>query len=287
MTDGDEDDSDRGRLQELLDRACSGDDPRINPLSLAEEEELKWLWQSEGLDLVCGPYTGHPGFAEWAFIALADRWRNDIAATPANHCPPRAADERALACLLLAVEWGASFTAMARERMERNKRAALSRHTIAWLDTLPWRLCAVAHADAAKAAPETGFLVANLTHGQSSIRMWMMELAWCAFPLLRREDVVPALFKNVADTLAGVTMAAGLATRFYDQADAFFAAARAFVPLDFEEQYRNRIGQIEKLGVDNIQASFWRLECHCRKLIEGAAFAPVSPANPAVPTYND
>jgi len=206
--------------------------------------------------------TPLPTMAERGFLVLARRWHAEFAVIDKERAPPRALDEIALACLLLAVEWGKEFTSVARAQMEANRLAAEQRREIYWLDELPWKLCANWGQDS---------LTVNLDHHSSAIRISMMELGWFAYPLLNPVEAATRLLKNLADTLAGVSMAAGLAARFFDTNEKFLAFAHSFTPPEtFEEQYRDRLKAVEEHGIAEMQIHFWQLESKCRKMIEQA-----------------
>ncbi|MCX6996472.1 MAG: hypothetical protein NTV49_05180, partial [Kiritimatiellaeota bacterium] len=211
-----------------------------------------------------------PTVAERAFLALARDWQAEVEKAPKASVLPRDVDIRALACLLLAVEWGEEFTGVAREQMEANRVTAAERQHPSWMNELPWRLCQ--SANIMGPPPERDAvqeLTANLDHHKSSIRCWMMEIGWFAFSWLNPVEAAVRLLNNLADTLAGPFMAAGLAARFFDKPESFLAFARSFTPPEsFKEQYRDRLKYVEEHGVKAMQAPFWQSEAICRKEIE-------------------
>lgn len=182
-----------------------------------------------------------PTIAERAFIELSRAWLTAAKKTPNDAALPRDADIKALSCIMLSVEWGKSFTEVARSQMESNRYAAEIRRKLSWADELPWKLCSNSNLVNPMASEAFYQLHANLDHHNSSIRGWMMEMAWCSFPFLNSEYALDKLFKNIADTLGGVDLAVGLASRFFSNTDDFMTAAQAFKPTDFEDQYQDRL----------------------------------------------
>ncbi len=219
-----------------------------------------------------------PGFApcttlaDWAFLMLAHQWQEEVSAADSNSALPIAADSLALSCLLLAVARGNEFSDAARQQAEINKEAVAG-HRAAWIDQLPWALAESAHpASISRRADYVETLTVNLDHRSSSIRVWMMKIGWIVRPWLLPLVAVPLLLKNLADTLGGPSLAAGLAAALVPTEDGFWNLARGFdPPLNFADQYLNRLDQIKKLGVLGIQAPFWQIEAECWKAISDAA----------------
>lgn len=212
-----------------------------------------------------------PIIAERVFLTLARRWSLLAGRTSPADSLPAAADTCGLACLLLAVEWGREFTSVAFREMEKNLEQVARRRDVTWFDELIWSLCLCANSavpfceqDAVKD------LTINLDHQNSSIRCWMMQIAWFVTHWIDPVEAMPSLLKNVADTLVGVTMAAGLAGRIYgDDVDKFMEYARkSNPPANFANQYNDRLGCIEESGIAACQAVFLKLEIGVRKLIE-------------------
>lgn len=242
--------------------------PRPPPPPIMTWEEIE---QEQSGQLDFPALISTPTVAERAFLALAREWQAEVERSPKDSALPRAVDVRALSCLLLAVEWGADFTSVARDQMETNRLAAEGRREMSWMDQLSWNLCLASSLVSPSQCSAMQELTANLDHHNSSIRCWMMEIGWFAVPWLNPVEAAVRLLKNLADTLAGPFMAAGLAARFFDNADGFLGFARHFKPPDsFAEQYRNRLKYVEEHGIREIQAPFWETEAICRKAIEQA-----------------
>lgn len=180
----------------------------------------------------------------------------------AVHNPlPRRADELGLACLLLAVEWGSEFTNVA-QQMESNRVQAAMRRDVSWMDELSWKLCQCAACEPPLSELDAvQELTANLDHHNSAIRCWMLELGWFTATWLNPVEASVRLLKNLADTLIGPLMAAGLAARLFKDTDSFMAFAHDFQPpATFEDQYADRLRIVEEQGIISCQAPFWRTE---------------------------
>ena len=155
-----------------------------------------------------------PMVAERAFLALAREWEALVRRVPGTERLPNEADDLALACLLLSVEWGSHFTEVAEDQMLANL-ALLDAGASLWQDKLTWRLSVASRLGHAEGSDAVRTLIGNLGHHSSSVRYWMMEIAWFAFPWLSPTNVSDRLIKNVAGTLVGPLQAAGLAARFF------------------------------------------------------------------------
>lgn len=232
-----------------------------------------------------------PTMAERAFLKLAREWLVEVEKIPKDNALSCAADELALACLLLAVEWGAEFTDVARQQMEVNREAVAARDRASWIDQLPWKLCLAANLASPPQSDAVEELIANLDHHNSSIRCWMMKLGWMAVPWIKAlastsmginpVEAAVRLLKNLADTLGGPFMAAGLAARLFDKADGFLSFAKDYARpaqrgedeecrTGMMEQYQDRLKYVEEHGIQAVQAPFWQAEALCRREIEKA-----------------
>ena len=216
--------------------------------------------------------------AEAAFATLSQEWHDQLQRVDHDALLPTSMDDLALACLLLAVEFGSGFTASAWEGAEVNRDSAGDFSRMPWIDQLPWDLCLAA---TAHDPPDTGpvrSLVENLGHHNSSIRVWVMHVAWMARPWLTPERVAPVLLRNFADTLGGPFEAAALASSLAPDVEGFWDMAERFAPpAGFEEQYRWRLNRLREGGILQSQAPFLSREVRCRKLTGAAllrSFAP-------------
>ena len=210
-----------------------------------------------------------PMVAEQAFLRLAREWLAKVKGIPKEDPLPRDADVLALSCLLLTVEWGTDFTPVAYDQMQISHQALSNRGILSWIDQLSWKICRASSFKPAHQSDGIGELTVNLNHHSSSIRWWMMRMAWFAVPWLSRVEVTDRLLSNLANTLAWPFEAAGLAARFFDNTNTFLSFARDYKPPElFEDQYRERLKLLEEFGILQVQAPLWRLECECRKAIE-------------------
>lgn len=218
--------------------------------------------------------------AEQAFIKLASLWHETAAHSDPERALPKKADDTALACLLLHSEWGRQFGTAALQRADANARLASTRFPAqrlafldvgSWIDGLPWQLCRPAAALGGDTGYPMGRLVLSLTHHQSSIRCWMMEIAWMVRASLPIDEAVPRLLKNVADTLLGVRMAMGLASALCPTNEELDKYIESYVPPEgFADQFNERIAAFRQEGFSLSPTYFWALECRCRRMIEQA-----------------
>lgn len=234
---------------------------------------LTWLEREEGLPGQ-PPLPGledAPTPAERVFVQLCRRWHEGFALVVPDHAPPRAVDELALAAVLFALEHGAAFSDVAWQQAQENIVLTEARR-LSWMDRLPWRLASAARLMGPGGSRSMEELVHNLDHHNSALRIWTMELGWMVRPWLVRETALPPLLKNVADTLAGVERAWGLAGALFDAVEEFHAAADEWQPEAFAEQYAERVTLFKSRGLTETQASFWKTEAACRRLITELVF---------------
>jgi hypothetical protein len=211
-----------------------------------------------------------PAIAEVAFLGLARKWYEELQAIPVAEPIPESTDRLALSCLLLAVEWGQELPDLIREQIQKNREDAEARlRMTSWDTELSWKLCDIySQTDDPSEDDEVLGLIANLNHKISSIRLWMMDIAWIARPWLDIDEAMPILLQDVAEMLAGPYQAAGLAAALVSTEDEFWSLAREFSPPTiFENQYRKRLKEVEEQGIQEMQAPFWKLEAQCRKII--------------------
>jgi hypothetical protein len=173
---------------------------------------------------------------------------------------------------------------------ERRKLFEFMRKGAQGPDALLWELCQVPFMRVSP--PETVAvekLTVNLDHHESSTRYWMMEIGWIARSWLAAPEAIPRLLKNLADTLHDPFEAAGLAASLASASDKFWTLASDFKPSDplFVKQYADRLKIAKEEGFLMMQASFWELEEHCRKVIAdavlGLRLVPPGAALVAVP----
>ncbi len=218
------------------------------------------------------PAMFHASLAERVFVHLARKWAYGYA-NRGEGPPSRETDEAALAALLIANEHGEALGDLAKEICREHW--ALLNYEIKWMDRLPWQLAASA-IGIGSWPNALDLLTCNLTHPSSSLRCWVLEIAWLVRNRLPKEQAIQGLLKNVADTLIGVSMSAGLARELCRDEDEWKRVTTAFQPEHFQEQYRDRIAELNLTGLLSAQAEPYRVECKVRKMISDWVFA----ANP-------
>jgi len=180
------------------------------------------------------------------FVHFANSYIKAAYARTGQGPQPRALDEISFACVLLCMEFGFSLKHSAPAKIEECRIAASQSRHGADLDMLPWRVCEALLSDSPYVA---GILVRDLTHGSSSIRGYILELAWLTRNRLPAHDLLPGLLKNAADTLMYVDWSLGMAMNLCSSPDEFWRIADAFVPPDgdFEDQYRSRLAAMRSV----------------------------------------
>ncbi len=213
-----------------------------------------------------------PGVLPPCFHRVADVCVQELARMFCEKCPlpsvsplPAELDKLSLACLLLAAEWGNRSPEATSASLAACLDKAAGRF---WGDLLPWQLALGCCHHNPRGVCGTDELTANLDHHNSSIRLWMFELAWCIRNKVNGENVVPRLLKNVADTLSHVSTSLSLCRAMFPTDEAFWRAADEFrPPPDFEKQYRERIALARKEGLAKLQSHFEGMELGLRQLI--------------------
>jgi len=243
---------------------------RCSPLMTWEEEEAGKIGQMN-----LPEFTEMPTMAERIFLRLAREWRSSVRSTQ-NRTKEQGSHEETLllACLMLAVRWGRAFTPLPM------KEIALNRYTYKpggssyeWLDQLAWDLCEYALSnehDRQSQHRTIESLVANLSHGTSSIRIWIVDLAWLflpEIPLIYNRAAVNELLKNLTSALVYWDSSAALASRFFATPGDFFDyASRVAPPSAWEEQYTERLRSL-RTGLTVLDNLFSRLEKDCWDVI--------------------
>lgn len=236
--------------------------------------DLTWkgIETQDEAQLLLPGFSRAPTAAEGAFLALASRWAYCVQRLDRSRAFPREVDVCALACLLVASEWGVTFSGVAHELIEANCAIVDSCRGGSWIDRLSWELCGESLSEWRCASRAFDQLAANLDHHNSSIRIWMMEIGWMVQPRLDRKEAVSRLLSNLAETIFEPHLAADLAARFFPDFVQFIAHAQSYEPpSQYEEQYRSRLENYTKEGSEALQTPFWQLECECRKMIESAS----------------
>ena len=179
-------------------------------------------------------------------------------------------DDLSLACVLLATEWGHRSL----DSTSASLQACLDKvHGRFWGDLLPWQLALEFCRYNPSGASGLGNVTCNLDHHNSSIRLWMFDLAWCVRDRLNREKAVPRLLKNVANTLGFWDSSLGLCRALFPSDEAFLLAAEEFEADTFSIQFRDRLESARKEGLATFQSRFERKELRLRRQICQIALA--------------
>ena len=253
-----------------------GRDDCSDPSRVARCRDLSWEEVETGapgqLNLYSAPL---PTVGERVFVQLAREWRT-IHSTHDNAVVQREASrDLEMSCLWLAVEWGREFTSVAWEEVQTNRTATeqstVGANTI-WPEALIWSLCSVPRFSCTPTdTSPVETLTQNLGHHTAWLRCWMMEIGWVTRSWLNPSKAMPPLLDNLATTLRGAFMAAGLAVEILQTEDDFWKFARAYVPrASYEKQYASRLTELANDGVYSAQTMFWREEARLRRRIEHA-----------------
>jgi hypothetical protein len=177
-------------------------------------------------------------------------------------------DDLSLACILLASEWGSRSPDTTSSDLQACLDKVAGRF---WGELLPWQLALEFCRYNPSGIYGLDNLTANLDHHNSCIRGWMLDLAWCVRPKLNRDQAVPKLLKNVADTLGNVEPALGLCRALFPSDEAFWVAAYLFDAGTFSAQYRHRLELARKEGLATFQHRLEGMELRVRRLISEVA----------------
>jgi len=204
----------------------------------------------------------------------------------------RPVDEASFACLLICESYACFLSDKAINALLSCRKAVpSSNNPFLWLDILPWDLAI----DALRSNPgrtekqlefnysgkylvlapsgmsmsPVNFLVENLTHAHSSIRSFILELAWFVRKRIPFERAVRGLLKNVADTLGHWDRSLGLCLSLFDSEEQFWTFAGGFEPPhDFIEQYHDRLEAVDEDKLLRCQYHFIELELKLRRMID-------------------
>jgi hypothetical protein len=190
--------------------------------------------------------------------------RQFLATLPSNHQQPLPADldDLALACLLVAYEHGNRSPLRTTNALESCLAAVGTRF---WGDQLPWRLALEFCLHNPKQRLGVNELSASLDHNNSSIRLWMLKIAWLVRQKLDPDEAVPKLLNNMANTLGNWDASAGLCSALHQEEGYFWISAEGHEPEDYADQYQQRLGFIRERGLPAFTAQFEHLELRLRR----------------------
>jgi hypothetical protein len=235
--------------------------------------------------------------AESCLFQLTQYYCANCNKLPGKRSWTRSVDEASLACLLLCENYACFLSDEAINALLSCRKAIpTSNNSLLWLDILPWDLAI----DALRSNPgktekqlefnysgkywalapsgmsmsPVNFLVDNLTHPDSSIRSFILALAWFVRGRIPFEKAARALFKNAAVTLSYWDRSLGLCSTLFENEEQFWSFADSFEPpRDFIEQYQDRLKVIRENKLGLCRCFFIELELKLRKIIDGWALS--------------
>jgi len=212
----------------------------------------------------------HATVADRCLLCCATDYLNGIGEHPSDRALPRNMDELSLACLLICTEHGDKLSRNPSAVLIKCRDATCDRGMTGTYDLYPWALAIEAvNGEISSESTMVDRLVRNLAHGDSGVRGYMFEMGWFVRKWLPRDESVPLLLKNVADTLGGWCLSLGLCSVLFESNDEFWAYADAYIPEDerFESQYRDRLQLVRDGGLGLCMCDFYQLDSRIRKLI--------------------
>jgi hypothetical protein len=234
-------------------------------------------------------FTEMPTLAERAFLMLAREWRASKLSSQERTKAQGAREENTvLSCLLLASRWGSTFTPLPMAEVQTNRYKLGTSTAYQWLDDLAWDLCAYSLSDETERQSLTiESLIANLSHDSSSIRGWILDIAWLSrieLPALYARQAVNELLKNVA--VCCCDCSAALAARFFLKSDDFFEYASQYrPPASYETQYKNNLNRL-KVDLQLSRQSFMHTESECWTIISEKLFSSFFAPHRLPPSFN-
>jgi hypothetical protein len=113
------------------------------------------------------------------------------------------------------------------------------------------------------------FLVENLTHQNSSIRSFVLELTWFVRKRIPLEKTARALLRNVAETPSYWDWSLGLCSSLFENEEQFWTFAGAFKPPhEFSEQYHDRLKSVHEDKLLECRYHFIELELKLRQMTD-------------------
>ena len=238
--------------------------------------------------------TDHPvRVAENCLLQLTQYYRANCDKQLGKGFRSRPVDEASFACLLICESYACFLSDKAINALLSCRKAVpSSNNPFLWLDILPWDLAI----DALRSNPgrtekqlefnysgkylvlapsgmsmsPVNFLVENLTHPRSSIRSFILELAWFVRKRIPFEKAARALLKNVAETMGYWDWSLGLCSSLFEDGEQFWAFADAFAPPhDFIGQYHDRLNAVREDKLSHCRYHFVELELKLRRMIDG------------------
>jgi hypothetical protein len=221
-------------------------------------------------------FRDKPSSAERLFLSFSGRWRTRASQGGRDQVKLIETDDIALSCLLLARKYGHTFTKVAHDDINECISTAEELRTV-WLEKLPWELVSAATEGAPSESCAVERLVANLNHHNSSIRIWLADIAWCVREWLRPETAFEPLMENVATCIGGVDESWGIAATLFKSKQEFYEATDTWKltedAQDFASQYARRCENFKESGTTAAQAALWNTEARCWQMIAERSLA--------------
>lgn len=239
---------------------------------------LNWTEREAGLpgQPSLPSFQDEPSQAERIFLTLTDSWRTRVSQTDLDQPKLIETDDILLSCLLLAKKRGHTFTQVAYDDIRECISSAEKMRT-SWLEKLPWELVYSARLETPSESLAVERLVANLNHHDSSIRIWLADIAWCVREWLRPETALAPLLENVATCIGGTDEYWGIAATLFKTEQEFHKASDSWqLTKDaekFASQYSTTCERFKSIGTIATQAALWKQESRCWQIIAGSSFA--------------
>jgi hypothetical protein len=204
----------------------------------------------------------------------------------------RSVDEASFACLLICESYASFLSDEAINTLLSCRKAVpSSNNPVLWLDILPWDLAI----DALRSNPgrtekqlefnysgkywvlapsgmsmsPINFLVENLTHPNSSVRSFILELTWFVRKRIPLEKTAKVLLRNVAETDVTWDWSLGLCSSLFENEERFWGFAGAFKPSpSFSEQYQDRLKKAREDRLLQCRCHFIELELKLRQMMD-------------------
>lgn len=211
-------------------------------------------------------YDGQNLVVAFMMRSLADEWLRLVSRMPPGTQSSVAADRLALGCLMLAsestqFEWG-------RDEPSIQKCLAKSEESDwAQFDVVAWQLTIECLNNQGPSHRQLQHLRRLIAHHNSGTRVWFHNVAWLLRKSLMAEDCTEILLSNIACQLGGVGESIGLLSSLHSDKERLTELADAFVPNEFEDQYRDRIARIKERGWQTIEADMMIREGAVRKTV--------------------
>ena len=213
-----------------------------------------------------------PLLPERVFLKLAQHWNQKYSAQAnKKHCIAEV-HEFALAAVLVAREYGKTFSNIAWQQIQENidLTPQLSEIRLTWLIAG----CAKEDPPGVHNNSPIKTLQQNLAHQGYLTHIVLLKLAWLVRPWLNCEETLPVLLISVAESAyPSFLMAWGLAAaitspkELQEKAESFRG-----IDQDMTKSFDSHLEKIQSFHGVGLMEAFWETESKCRRLIAEAAF---------------